>query len=286
MVLTLSAKFGGQDAIPFQVDRKRISIGRSADCDWTLPDPSHQISSRHCEIAWLGDGYAVADTSTNGTFLNGERLQAARRISDGDRIAIGEYIILVTIGGVPSAEGVAATGVTQAPPQPPIASSAAPVGSDPLAAPPSGDISKALSRALAGLAATRQRQRGELGVRESASRSDGPFASQDPWVALAALPPASAHRAIEDVVAAIDRHNAAALMAMQQALRDALAAIGPAAIEAEAALRGGLSDEQRDALLWRAYIARQEGQSRTSPEFLAHFAALFRDAYEKIGTNL
>jgi predicted component of type VI protein secretion system len=46
-------------------------IGRSARCDWHLPDPSNTISSRHAEIVRTDKGYALKDTSTNGTFVNG-----------------------------------------------------------------------------------------------------------------------------------------------------------------------------------------------------------------------
>ena len=241
------------------MDSGRISIGRSPDCDWTLVDPTNQLSSRHCEIAWVGDGYAVADKSTNGTSLNGERLTAARRIAPGDVLLVGPYEIRVG-----TEEGMAQT----AAPAPAPGKSAGEGSARPLAS------------ALAGLAATRMRQRKEIGVGGADPLAGNPLAAADPAVALAALAPTEAARAIADAVASIDRHNAAALMAMQQALRDTMTSLAPATIAAEAKLRPGLDDSARDAALWRAYVARAEKKGEGA--FLDRFAVAFRRAYEKL----
>lgn len=48
------------------------------------------VSRRHARIVVTGDEATVEDLgSKNGTFLRGERLTAAARISDGDRLLIG-----------------------------------------------------------------------------------------------------------------------------------------------------------------------------------------------------
>jgi type VI secretion system protein ImpI len=82
------------------VEGKRgIDIGRDQYLDWTLPDPSRFISGKHCEIRWHDGGYWLHDVSTNGTFLYGAdgRLKEPHRLSDGDRFAIGHYIIVADV---------------------------------------------------------------------------------------------------------------------------------------------------------------------------------------------
>ncbi|UYY57210.1 type VI secretion system-associated FHA domain protein TagH [Sphingomonas sp. S2-65] len=86
-------------------------IGRSPNCDWSLPDPRNHISSRHCEIRFQNGDYYLTDLSMNGTFVNGrpERLTQPHRLVDGDLLTIGTYEVRVTL----SASAVGAS--TQAP---------------------------------------------------------------------------------------------------------------------------------------------------------------------------
>ena len=92
--------------VEMRVTGKRgIDIGRDAHLDWTLPDPTRHISSKHAEIRYKDGGYWLHDVSTNGTFLNGgdHRMQAPHRLRNGDRFAIGHYIIAVALDGEPAA---------------------------------------------------------------------------------------------------------------------------------------------------------------------------------------
>jgi type VI secretion system protein ImpI len=81
--------------------RRNIDIGRDSHLDWTLPDPTRFISSKHAEIRYKEGGYWLHDVSTNGTFLNGgdHRMQAPHRLRNGDRFVIGHYIIAVELDG-------------------------------------------------------------------------------------------------------------------------------------------------------------------------------------------
>jgi type VI secretion system protein ImpI len=81
--------------------KRGIDIGRAAHLDWTLPDPTRYISSKHCEVRYRDDGYWLHDVSTNGTFLNGaaNRMAAPHRLRNGDRFTVGHYIVAVTIDG-------------------------------------------------------------------------------------------------------------------------------------------------------------------------------------------
>jgi type VI secretion system FHA domain protein len=82
-------------------DARGGSIGRLDNNDWTLPDPSKFVSSRHAVLSCDAEGFHVEDTSTNGTFVNGLDRRVPKnervRLQDGDRIYIGDYEILVQL---------------------------------------------------------------------------------------------------------------------------------------------------------------------------------------------
>ena len=84
-----------------QVEGRGLDIGRDQHLDWTLPDPSRHVSSKHCEIRFRDGGYWLHDVSTNGTFVNGAqfRLDAPHLLRNRDRLSIGQYIVAVEIEG-------------------------------------------------------------------------------------------------------------------------------------------------------------------------------------------
>jgi hypothetical protein len=65
-------------------------IGREAPADIILPAP--QVSARHAEIRHIqGNSYSLTDLhSTNGTYVNGKRIQSAT-IALGDKINFGSF---------------------------------------------------------------------------------------------------------------------------------------------------------------------------------------------------
>jgi pSer/pThr/pTyr-binding forkhead associated (FHA) protein len=66
-----------------------LSIGRSGDADVRIDD--RFASSIHARIYSRGASYYVEDmSSTNGTYLNGGRLQGEAELSDLDEIKIGD----------------------------------------------------------------------------------------------------------------------------------------------------------------------------------------------------
>lgn len=77
------------------------TIGRAPDNDWVLPDPGRVVSGHHCEIEYRGGSYWLKDTSTNGVFINDsdEPVSATGPVilRDGDRLAIGDYMLVVSI---------------------------------------------------------------------------------------------------------------------------------------------------------------------------------------------
>jgi hypothetical protein len=66
-----------------------LSIGRSGDADVRIDD--RFASGIHARLYSRGAAYYVEDlSSTNGTFLNGGRLQGEAELSDLDQIKIGD----------------------------------------------------------------------------------------------------------------------------------------------------------------------------------------------------
>jgi hypothetical protein len=69
------------------IDRN-ASIGRSEESDIFLVDPS--VSRNHAKLQIDGESVIVEDLgSTNGTFVNGERITGTRRIVSGDALTFG-----------------------------------------------------------------------------------------------------------------------------------------------------------------------------------------------------
>ena len=65
-----------------------LTIGRQSDCGFALR--RGDVSRRHAEVSFSEGAHWLRDLgSTNGTFVNGERLTAPHALEPGDRIAIG-----------------------------------------------------------------------------------------------------------------------------------------------------------------------------------------------------
>ncbi len=79
------------------------TVGRSAENDWVLPDPSRYVSGRHARILFRHGSYFFEDTSTNGTYLNDTDSpmpkQTPCELHNGDVLVVGEYHIVVSIDG-------------------------------------------------------------------------------------------------------------------------------------------------------------------------------------------
>jgi hypothetical protein len=66
---------------------ERLALGRLRDCDICLADQN--VSRKHAALVREDGGWAIEDLeSTNGTFLNGKRVERAT-LRDGDVIEIG-----------------------------------------------------------------------------------------------------------------------------------------------------------------------------------------------------
>jgi hypothetical protein len=69
-----------------------LTIGRAAACTLTLDDT--YVSQQHANIVWRDRQYLAEDIgSTNGTFVNRERLTSPVVLRPGDRVQIGSTVL-------------------------------------------------------------------------------------------------------------------------------------------------------------------------------------------------
>ena len=88
----------------------QVVVGRDPGVADVVLDKDTEISRRHASFAPAGAGLTVQDLgSTNGTFVNGHRLEYAVTLSTGDRVEVGETAIEVRLPGETVAEAVPAT---------------------------------------------------------------------------------------------------------------------------------------------------------------------------------
>src|SRR4051812_19082143 len=87
----ISGKYQGGE-FPLRPNRE-IIIGRSSDLDMVLVED--MVSRKHAKITTDNHVVTIQDLgSTNGTFVNGEKVRKAD-LKDGDRILIGTSIIKI-----------------------------------------------------------------------------------------------------------------------------------------------------------------------------------------------
>lgn len=88
-----------------------LVLGREAGCDVVVP--GKDVSRRHAEIVPSPKGYLLVDSSTNGVFVNEERVEGQRLLARADVIRIGDesfrFYSDATPAGTPAAAAPAAT---------------------------------------------------------------------------------------------------------------------------------------------------------------------------------
>lgn len=78
----------------YPLDKNEMFLGRDLSNDIVINDP--EISRRHARLFTQGNTIAVEDLgSTNGTFVNGQRLMGPNVLRPGDVITFGERMSLV-----------------------------------------------------------------------------------------------------------------------------------------------------------------------------------------------
>jgi hypothetical protein len=84
----------------FTIAGGRVTLGRDADADITLD--SHSVSRHHAAVHRDGDQVVVEDLgSTNGTYLNADRLTGPARLAVGDTLRLGDVELQFGVIGMP-----------------------------------------------------------------------------------------------------------------------------------------------------------------------------------------
>jgi pSer/pThr/pTyr-binding forkhead associated (FHA) protein len=84
----------------FSVTRDITVIGRREDCDLRIP--LLDVSRKHCRLIKENSALRVEDLgSSNGTYLNGQRVQEAQ-VNPGDTVQLGPVVFIVQIDGMPA----------------------------------------------------------------------------------------------------------------------------------------------------------------------------------------
>lgn len=86
-----------------------VVLGRSTVADHGVDVPS--ISNEHCQLDIAGSVVRVTDRSTNGTFVNGDRVMGSAVLSNGDQLEIGP--VMYDFLGIAGRERSPATHLTR-----------------------------------------------------------------------------------------------------------------------------------------------------------------------------
>lgn len=126
----LIVRRGPQPNQQYDLVHDAITIGRDITNDIVINDP--EVSRHHARLVRTPTGYTMEDLrSTNGTFVNRQRLTAPYQLVSGDLIGLGETVTLAyEVAGGAHVAATVAGGAGAAPVGPP---QAAPVGRPPVA---------------------------------------------------------------------------------------------------------------------------------------------------------
>ena len=96
MIITISIVKGKDKGLVKEFSSLPISIGRFPDNDYILSDPL--VSRRHSMLYLDENKLTICDIdSTNGIYLNKERLLEPRHVSNDDFVILGKTILQLKI---------------------------------------------------------------------------------------------------------------------------------------------------------------------------------------------
>lgn len=89
----LTIRQGATPGKEFELSREVMIIGRDLKCEIVINDP--EISRNHTRLTAQAEGYLVEDlNSTNGSFVNSQRVTDPKIMHPGDLLGLGENIVL------------------------------------------------------------------------------------------------------------------------------------------------------------------------------------------------
>jgi pSer/pThr/pTyr-binding forkhead associated (FHA) protein len=124
------------------LDKNEFIVGREQTADITVSDP--EISRRHARIFFQNGGYIIEDLgSTNGTFVNGQKISGPYLLRPGEVVNFGEHVSVLfeSVQVDPNATVVSSAAAPKAPIAP--APAKAPLYTPPPAAPVSQPMAPA-----------------------------------------------------------------------------------------------------------------------------------------------
>ncbi|MBA3075462.1 MAG: FHA domain-containing protein [Anaerolineae bacterium] len=87
---------GAPETAKYIFTQNEIIIGREETCDVFIADPV--ISARHARLVYRNAHWWIEDLlSTNGTYLNDERVESPVILINDDELRIGKNILLIEI---------------------------------------------------------------------------------------------------------------------------------------------------------------------------------------------
>jgi pSer/pThr/pTyr-binding forkhead associated (FHA) protein len=90
----LIMRTGPTPGATFTLEGDQLNIGRDSSNEIVINDA--EVSRRHSRLTFQGGKYVLEDLgSTNGTFVNGQRLAGPRVLKAGEVVSFGEQIVLV-----------------------------------------------------------------------------------------------------------------------------------------------------------------------------------------------
>jgi predicted component of type VI protein secretion system len=85
---------GPTPGVTFPLEGEQLTIGRDSTNGVAINDA--EISRKHARLMFQGGKYVLEDLgSTNGTFVNGQRLAGPVVLKPGDVVSLGEQIVLM-----------------------------------------------------------------------------------------------------------------------------------------------------------------------------------------------
>ncbi|HEX7937565.1 MAG TPA: FHA domain-containing protein, partial [Gemmatimonadaceae bacterium] len=119
------------DGKEYQIPASGVTFGREAGSDVVVAQP--EVSRKHATIAPGEGGYVFTDHSTNGVWVNGNRLQGSQVLARADVVRVGGEEFRFYADVAPVAKPASPTPAASAPP---VAATPAPTPPAPPPAPP------------------------------------------------------------------------------------------------------------------------------------------------------